>query len=383
MKRNITYHITEQPLTMGRPATANEFLRSKGYSRHLMTYLRHHDRTLLVNGEPVFTNRPLQEGDMLTAIFEDEEGGTSYQAGSEAQIPSGSGEAVSARIIPNHMDLDIVFEDEDILVVNKPPYLPVQPSLGHREWTLGNGVAAYYAEQGLPFVYRCVNRIDKNTSGLVLIAKNMASSAILYDAMKKRQINRVYYAVVHGKLDDTAQCCVTSGGLTHACTTPDRTANSDRTASGVIQPSGRGYESRVSIWPEYPGVIDLPIARLPGSTIMREVNFEKGKRAVTHFRTLSYDEKKDVTALLVKLETGRTHQIRVHMSYIGHPIAGDGMYGMERDYISRQALHSASLDFRHPITQEPLHFECPVPDDIRSITEASINLNLYSLRSDV
>lgn len=324
MKRTITYRITEQPLTLGRPATANEFLRSLGYSRHLMTYLRHHDNTLLVNGDPVFTNRPLSVGDVLTAIFTDE-----------------VKEEKDAHIIPNHMDLDIVYEDEDILVINKPPYLPVQPSLGHREWTLGNGVAAYYAEQRIPVIYRCVNRIDKNTSGLVLIAKNMASSAILYDAMKKRQIHRIYFTVVHGKIEDTMKL------------------GSDPVLFGQQPPSD---------WPDFPGIIDLPVARVPGSTIEREISSERGKRAVTHFRTAVYDPEKDLTSLFVKLETGRTHQIRVHMKAAGHPVVGDGMYGMEHDLIDRQALHSWSLDFLHPITKKPLHFDCPVPEDIRSLT---------------
>ena len=171
MRREIIYHITSQPLTLGRPATASEYLRSLGYSRHLMTYLRHHPHTLYVNKTDAFTNHPLKAGDELRVLFSDDD-------------VSESG----LHIVPNHMKLDIVHEDEDILVINKPPYLPVQPSLGHREWTLGNGVTAYYEEQGVSFVYRCINRLDKNTSGLVLIAKNMASAAILYDAMKHREI---------------------------------------------------------------------------------------------------------------------------------------------------------------------------------------------------
>ncbi len=327
MKRTITYTIKEQPVTPGRPSTANEFLRSRGYSRHLMTYLRHHDNTLLVNGEPVFTNHLLRPGDVLTAIFTDE--------------PQ---EEEDAHIIPNHMDLSIVYEDEDILVINKPPHLPVQPSLGHREWTLGNGVAAYFEEQGIPFIYRCVNRIDKNTSGLVLIAKNMASSAILYDAMKKRQIHRIYFTVVHGKIEDSLKVF------------PEGDPSD-------LQPPAE--------WPDFPGVIDLPIARVPGSTIEREISPERGKRAVTHFRKAEYDPAADTTALFVKLETGRTHQIRVHMKAVGHPVVGDGMYGLPHDLIDRQALHSCSLDFFHPITQKPLHFVCPLPADIRSLIPAS------------
>lgn len=327
MRRTIEYHIDVQPQTAGRPATAGEFLRSRGFSRHLVTYLRHHENTLLVNGTAVHTNLPLRPGDVLSVTFTDE-------------IPD-------VTIVPTPMDLGIVYEDEDILVVDKPPYLPVQPSLGHPEHTLGNGVAAYYQRQGLEFIYRCVNRIDRNTSGLVLIAKNMASSAILYDAMKKREIRRTYFCVVHGKIEKA-------------------------------------------------GTIDLPIARKQPSLIERCVDFERGKRAVTHYQPAgqdllqkvsgredapeslfsSYNPENDTTALEIHLETGRTHQIRVHMAYTGHPVVGDGLYGTSNDpahrsgsddLIPRQALHSFSLDFRHPVTQKEMHLEAAVPEDIRSL----------------
>ena len=332
MRREIIYHITSQPLTLGRPATASEYLRSLGYSRHLMTYLRHHPHTLYVNKTDAFTNHPLKAGDELRVLFSDDD-------------VSESG----LHIVPNHMKLDIVHEDEDLLVINKPPYLPVQPSLGHREWTLGNGVTAYYEEQGFSFVYRCINRLDKNTSGLVLIAKNMASAAILYDAMKRREIHREYFSIVHGRLPDST------------CVIPPNPADNDQIAPAV--------------WPAFPGIIDLPIARIPGSTIMRMVSFTGGKRAVTHFKAVLYDAETDTTALRIRLETGRTHQIRVHMAAIGHPVAGDGMYGTADDLIGRQALHSRVLEFCHPITRQKLHFECPIPEDMRSLC-SSFSLQL-------
>lgn len=299
MIRKITYRIDEDVMTAGRPSTCGEFLRSRGFSRHLLTYLRHHDSTLFLNQEPVFTNHSLKKGDELTAVFTDE-------------VPSVS-------IVPNPMDLNIVFEDEDILVVNKPPFLPIQPSIGHYEHTLGNAVVAYYDAQGIPFVYRCVNRLDRNTSGLVVIAKNMASSAILYDEMKSRRIHRTYLTVVHGQISKA-------------------------------------------------GTIDAPIKRRTASLIERCVDLEDGQRAVTHYSPVSYQPSNDTTALTVNLETGRTHQIRVHMAYIGHPVVGDSLYGdRQSDYITRQALHSLKLEFMHPITRETLHFEAPLPDDIRSL----------------
>ena len=314
MTRTIVYQIEEDVWTGSRRATAGEFLRRRSFSRHLLTYLRHHENTLLLNGEAVFTNHPVQRGDVLTVIFTDE--------------------LSSERIIPTPMDLDIIFEDDDILVINKPPYLPVQPSLGHSEYTLGNGVVARFEAQGIPFVYRCVNRLDRNTSGLVLVAKNMAASAILYDEMKARRIRRTYFCIVHGRLEE-------------------------------------------------PGTIDLPIARKTPGMMERCVDFARGQRAVTHYVPLSWQEKNDTTALSIRLETGRTHQIRVHMSYIGHPVAGDSLYGampegdaamnsehcgMKKDLlIDRQALHSQTLDLMHPISRQMLHFEAPVPEDIRAL----------------
>ncbi len=299
MRRQIIYQIEENYMTGDRPATCSEFLRARGFSRHLLTYLRHHENTLCLNQEPVFTNHPVRKGDVLEVIFTDE-------------IPSVS-------IVPNAMDLNIIYEDEDILVVCKPPFLPIQPSIGHYEYTLGNGVAAYYAAQGIPFVYRCVNRLDRNTSGLVIIAKNMASSAILYDEMKERRIHRTYLTVVHGRIETS-------------------------------------------------GTIDAPIKRRTASLIERCVDYEEGQRAVTHYSPISYNEANDTTAMHVNLETGRTHQIRVHMAHIHHPVVGDTLYGeTQSDYITRQALHSLRLEFMHPITRQMLQFSAPVPEDIQSL----------------
>ena len=298
MTRRIVYEMKENYMTLSRPASCSEFLRARGFSRHLLTYLRHHENTLFLNGESVYTNHPVRKGDVLEVIFTDE--------------------ISSERIVPNPMDLNIVYEDDDILVLDKPPFLPIQPSIGHYEYTLGNGVVAYYDKQGIPFVYRCVNRLDRNTSGLVIVAKNMASSAILYDEMKARRIRRTYFTVVHGRIDAA-------------------------------------------------GTVDAPIRRRAASMIERCVDPENGQRAITHFAPLSYNPRNDTTALSVRLETGRTHQIRVHMAYLQHPVAGDTLYGWSEDVINRQALHSMSLEFMHPITREPVRFEAPVPEDIRSL----------------
>ena len=298
MRRQIRYQINENRMTGSRPATCAEFLRSRGFSRHLLTYLRHHENTLLLNGEAVFTNHPVFRGDLLEVIFTDE-------------IPSKT-------IVPNPMKLDILYEDDDILVINKPPFLPIQPSIGHFEYTLGNGVAAYYQAQGIPFVYRCVNRLDRNTSGLVIIAKNMASSAILYEEMKNRRIRRTYLAIVHGKIETS-------------------------------------------------GTVDVGIRRRTASLIERCADPDNGQRAVTHYAPVSYNQPLDTTALKIHLETGRTHQIRVHMAYIHHPVVGDSLYGNPSERITRQALHSLRLEFMHPITREQMRFAAPLPQDMRSL----------------
>lgn len=304
MNRTITYLIEDPFLTGGRAAAAGEFLRRRGYSRHLLTYLRHHSGTLLLNGSPAFTNHILAPGDVLTVSFTDE--------------------PACETIIPCPIPLDIVYEDEDLLVVSKPPFLPIQPSLGHPEHTLGNAVVSYYDRQGLPFIYRCVNRLDRNTSGLVVIAKNMVSSAILYEQMKTRSIRRTYFCAVHGKIEED-------------------------------------------------GTIDAPIGRRAAPSVERFVDFECGQRAVTHYHPLCYRPETDITALEIRLETGRTHQIRVHMAYAGHPVAGDSFYGADPDpLLPRQALHSAKLDFMHPVTQKQLHFEAPVPEDILSLFPGGI-----------
>lgn len=388
MRREITYRITAGGLT------ATQFLRGKGFSRHLMTYLRHHENTMLVNGKAELSSVRLKEGDELTVIFTDE--------------------IDEVSIVPCRMDLHIVYEDEDILVVNKPPYLPVQPSLGHPEYTLGNGVTAYYQDQGIPFIYRCVNRIDRNTSGLVLIARNMASAAVLYDAMVGRQIKRTYLAVAHGRVEEMhVSSTADVGQVVHSTTSSDsgdggtseaeinlgKAANSltsDTGEKGIysvvtgdngrglsMDPAAPGEKVRpVSIRPAASGeegMIDLPIARRYESLIERCVNFERGRRAVTYYRVLCYNEENDTTLLRIHLGTGRTHQIRVHMAYIGHPLVGDSLYGeIQSDLIPRQALHSLALDFAHPITGENMHLEAPLPDDIRSLLSQEALEALYT-----
>ena len=207
-------------------------------------------------------------------------------------------------ILPRPVPFSVVYEDDDILVVDKPADTPIHPSIGNYENTLANGIAWYFEQKGEPFVYRCINRLDRDTTGLIVLAKHALSAAVLSQAFA---------------LGETA-------------------------ASGTI---------------------DAPIARLNGSLIQRTVDFASGERCVTHYRTLAHCSV--FSHLELNLETGRTHQIRVHMAYIGHPLLGDTLYNKTPGTFPRQALHSASLSFVHPITGEPLTFHAPLPEDMQNL----------------
>jgi 23S rRNA pseudouridine1911/1915/1917 synthase len=269
-----------------------EFLRNRGFSRNILASMKPYKDAIQLNGTRAFATTVLKDGDFL-----------------RIRVPETE---TSDQIIPVEMPLNILYEDEDILVVNKPADMPIHPSIGNYENTLANGIAHYYARQGKPFVYRCINRLDRDTTGGLILAKNPYSGAVLSQQMRNRQIRRTYLAVVEG--------------IT-----------------------------------EKEGTIDAPIARADDSLILRKVDYETGERAVTHYQCL--DVKDGYSLVELHLETGRTHQIRVHMNHIGHPLPGDFLYHPVYDRIHRQALHSYQLEFLHPVTDEPLLFTAPVPQD--------------------
>ena len=192
--------------------------------------------------------------------------------------------------------------------------MPVHPSQGHHENTLANALAYRFASRGEHFVFRAVNRLDRDTTGLLLIAKHKISGAFLSAMTAKKEIRREYLAIVAGK-------------------------------------------------PEESGTIDLPIARKDGSTIERCIDMDHGEHAVTHYRCLDYRDDLGCSLVRLRLETGRTHQIRVHMKAIGHPLLGDFLYNPDYRFIGRQALHSYTVAFRHPITGEAMEFTTPMPED--------------------
>lgn len=291
MERIFEYQITaaEEGRKIG------DFLREKGYSRHLLRQLKETEDGLLRNAQPTFTTVALKAGDRIQVrLLEKAEG--------------------SEAIMPAPLPFEIVYEDEDLLVVNKPADMPIHPSFQNHGNTLADALTWHYQQHGEDFVYRCINRLDRDTTGLLIVAKHLLSASILSDMVGKREIHREYLAIVKG-----------------------------------IPPEN--------------GTISAPIGRKKGSAILREVNFETGEPAVTHFARLEI--RNGLSLVSLKLETGRTHQIRVHMSYIGCPLIGDYLYYPECSRISRQALHSHHLSFLHPITGKALSFTAPLPEDMK------------------
>ena len=286
MNRVLTYEITaEQAGTK-----IGDFLRTAGYSRHVIIHLKKTENGILLNGEWAYVGQFLKEGDHLEIrIIESES---------------------SEQIVPAELPLDIVYEDEDLLIINKPADMPIHPSINNYDNTLANALMWYYQQKGETFVYRCINRLDRDTTGLLIVAKNMLSGGILSDMSKKREIHREYLAIAEGEV-------------------PQK------------------------------GVIDAPIARKEESVIERCVDFEKGDRAVTHYWRLDY--RNGYSLVRLKLETGRTHQIRVHMKYLGHPLTGDYLYNPDYRILNHQALHSWKLAFRHPITGAQMQFKADPP----------------------
>lgn len=261
-----------------------EFLRKSGASRRLITKLKRVIGGITLNGAPARTVDIVREGDT-------------------AAIEMQSGEPLDEN--PN-LNAPIVYEDDDVVVYDKPVDMPVHPSHRHRLDTLGNLFAAQHGDM----TFRPINRLDKDTSGLCAVAKNSFSASVL-----SGNIEKTYFAVVCGRL------------------------------------SGSGR-------------IDAPIGRCDGSVITREVRSD-GQQAVTNYSVIDGNEK--YTLVRIKLETGRTHQIRVHFAHIGHPLAGDDMYGGDVTDIAHQALHCGELEFTLPVTLRKICLSSPIREDMLSL----------------
>lgn len=223
-----------------------------------------------------------------------------------------------SNIVSIKMNLNILYEDEWLLILNKNANLPIHPSRMHYEDSLSNGISYYFDKIGLKKKIRPVNRLDKDTSGIVIFAKNEYIQECLIKQMKQNIFNKEYIAIVEGILENKS------------------------------------------------GTIHLPIARKPNSIIEREVTLnDNGDDAITHYEVMK--EKNNMSIVRILLETGRTHQIRVHFSYIGHPIIGDTLYGFSSSFINRQALHAYKISFIHPIKKEKMIFLSPIPEDMQKI----------------
>lgn len=269
-------------------------------SSNLLTNLRK-NKLVFVNGNSTYLDFRLQEFDVVTVNFDliDEE---------------------CNNIVPVKMNLDILYEDEYLLVINKPAGIPVHPSMLHFEDSLSNGVKYYFDSINLKKKIRPVNRLDRNTSGLVMFAKNAYVHSRLSCLMEKNQFKKEYVAICEG------------------------------------------------IFAKSSGTINAPIARKANSIIERCVSPD-GDVAITHYNVIKHYLINGLNVSLVRilLETGRTHQIRVHMAHIGHPIFGDSLYGNVSNLINRQALHSCSIEFQHPITGKHLAITADLPEDIKKL----------------
>lgn len=272
-------------------------------SNRLITKLKK-ENSILLNGSPTFINKNIKIGDIINISFDYTED--------------------NSNIISKKMNLDILYEDDWLLIINKPYNIPVHPSSNHYEDSISNGVKYYFDIINLRKKIRPVNRIDKNTSGIVIFAKNEYIQEQLVKQMSSGLFIKEYIAIVEGLFD---------------CNKKSDTINE-------------------------------PIARKENSIIERCVN-KNGDISLTDYEVLQEYKINNVSISLLKciLKTGRTHQIRVHMSYIGHPLLGDTLYGGNNNIINRQALHSYKVSFIHPIKNEYLNICADLPDDLKNILQ--------------
>jgi 23S rRNA pseudouridine1911/1915/1917 synthase len=281
-----------EPADEGRSLKEILYLRLK-LSRSLVVKLKRQHK-IAVNGTPAYTNRLVRGGDLIAVDLDLDE---------------------RSEILPEAVPLEIVYEDEDLLVVDKPAGMPVHPAKRCQTGTLANAVAHYWRQSGYSALFRPINRLDKETSGLVLIGKSQYAHQSIFRQQKERRVERRYLALVEGVVE---------------------------------REQGR---------------IEAPIIRLEDRSRKRTVS-PAGQPAATNYTVQERYPRH--TFLQLRPETGRTHQIRVHLSFIGHPVCGDDLYGRTSPLIARQALHAGEISFLHPRTGLPLALTAPLPGDMRA-----------------
>ena len=258
-------------------------------STRAVSRLKQKPHGILLNGAPVTVRAQLRAGDELTLALDDEK--------------------ANDNLVPSDLPLSILYEDDALVLCNKESGMPTHPSHGHYEDTLANALAHRYASA--PFIFRAITRLDRETSGVVLVARDAHSAHLLSEEMQGGGMEKVYFALVEGT-------------------------------------------------PPASGEIALPIRRKPHSVMLREIH-EEGAHALTRFRRLSASPTHALLAVFP--QTGRTHQIRLHLSHMGFPIVGDALYGREGEGFARTMLHAARLSFRHPASGAAFSVFAPLPED--------------------
>ena len=317
--------------------TIEAFLLEQGYTKTLLSALKRvhffeaerEHYGIEKNGQWAFTVDHVAEGDCLSVYLPAED---------ENSAP------------PYDFPLDIVYEDRDILLLNKPAGLPCHPSPGHFEKTLAGAVVFYQMQNtsASSFVCHFIHRLDLDTSGLILLAKHRLAASILNQDMKEGRIQRSYLAFCQG--------------------------NPELSLGKV--PGLEQLQEKDKGVPSYSYALSAPIARVEEEKMLRTVDFQRGQDSLSYFNVLNYFPEKNYSLLQLQLATGRTHQIRVHLAYLSCPLLGDSLYGSseENDFLhhtglSRQALHSYSISFTHPIGKEKMFFKRELPPDLSMLLQ--------------
>ncbi|MBE6116565.1 MAG: RluA family pseudouridine synthase [Erysipelotrichaceae bacterium] len=292
MSRYLTYII--KPEESG--ITIKDYLKKKSFSHALIANLKKYEDGIMVNGVRKYTDHHLVSDDELNVCIREK--------------------PTVSRIMATELKLSVLYEDEDLMVVEKQAGIPIHPSRLNNTETLANAVANYLTDKGIDPVFHCINRLDKDTSGLTIIAKNMYAASLLSEMIRIRTIRRDYLAICEG------------------------------------------------IFRNKQGSVCAPITR-NGTSMIRYVDHENGEYAETDYQVTG--EGNGLSLVRLTLKTGKTHQIRVHMKHIGHSLIGDRLYNPDNRIMDRQALHAQKLTFTHPVTGMNISITSDIPADMESV----------------